>query len=116
MSIGHGAFCKKLSENDECVIYAYSSFNYNDKRYLNDERICDGRIIISKKSFSDDLGILRDSLSELFENGNIVIENCSNTWMKPPMGYDVMAVHLLCKLLRQIQKLQYFPDKCNYEV
>ena len=41
MSVGHGAFCKKLSENDECVIYAYSSFNYNNKKYLNDERICD---------------------------------------------------------------------------
>jgi len=116
MSVGRGAFCKKLSENDECVTYAYSSFNYNDKRYLNDERICDGRIIISKKSFSDSLGILCDSLSELFENGDIAIENCSNTWMKHPMGYDVMAVHLLCKLLRQIRKSQCFPDKCNYEI
>ena len=115
MSVGHGAFCKKLSENDECVTYAYSSFNYNDKRYLNDEHICDGKIIISKKAFSDSLGILRDSFPELYDKGDIVIENCTNTWMKHSMGYDVMAIHLLVKLLRQIQKLQCFPDKCNYE-
>ena len=116
MSVGHGAFCKKLSENDECVTYAYSSFNYNNKKYLNDERICDGRIIITKSIFSDDLSILCDSFHDLYDNGDIIIENCSNTWQKHSKGYDVMAVHLWCKLLRQIQKLQCFPDKCNYEV
>ena len=116
MSVGHGAFCKKLSENDECVTYAYSSFNYNNKKYLNDERICDGKIIISKKVFSDSWGVPNDSFAELYDKGDIVIENCSNTWLKCSIGYDVMAAHLWCRLLRQIQKLQCFPDKCNYEV
>ena len=42
MSIGYGAFCKKQSENDEFVTYVYSSYNWNDERYYNDGRVCDG--------------------------------------------------------------------------
>ena len=121
MSIGHGAFCKKESDSGELVTYAYSSYNWNDERCYNDERICDGKIIISKKAISDILNAISDerlgtAFSELYSNGGIIIENCSNTWQKHIKGYDVMALHLCYKLLNQIQKEQGFPDECHYLV
>lgn len=121
MSIGHGAFCKKESDTYELVTYAYSSHNWNDERYYNNERICDGKIIISKKAIFDMLSVVGDerlgaAFSELYNNGEIIIENCSNTWQKHIKGYDVMALHLCYKLLNQIQKEQCFPDECHYLV
>ena len=121
MSIGYGAFCKKESENDEFVTYAYSSYNWNDERYYNDERVCDGKIIISKKVVSDELSLhshdyLGSDFTKLYDNGDIIVKNSSNTWMKHSKGMDVMAIHLCFKLLNQYQKEYCFPDECHYLV
>ena len=39
MSLGYGGSCKKELEDEYTVIYAYLSYNYNDKEYLNENRI-----------------------------------------------------------------------------
>lgn len=49
MSIGIGGWAYLTSENENTVQYKYGSFNWNDPEYHNDDKICDGKIIIHKK-------------------------------------------------------------------
>ena len=117
MSRGYGGFCNKESEDNEFIIYAYSSFNWNDEKYYNDERICDGRIIISKKTIAvcEDKS-LEISFSELYSNNGVIIENCSNTWIKEKNGMDIISLYLCSRILNFYQEEHYFPEKCHYEI
>ena len=88
MSRGYGGFGIKESENDEFVVYAYSSFNWNDEKHYNDERICDGIITISKKAIAVcEEESLEISFVNLYNQKGIIIENCSNTWIQKKAGW-----------------------------
>lgn len=135
MSLGYGGFCRKEMEDETHVIYAYSSFNWNDEQHKNDERICDGIITITKsalvepdihskikrkpngkkvvvtKCVPNDIDI-----PTLVANNDIIIENCSNTWQKSSDGIDTIAVHLLRKLFSHYQIEGKLPETESYLV
>ena len=50
MSIGIGAFCKRIAEDNNTVIYEYGSYDLNDINYRNERRIADGIITINKSA------------------------------------------------------------------
>ena len=50
MSLGIGSFCKLIAQDDNTVIYEYGSYNLNEPKYENNNRISDGIITISKSS------------------------------------------------------------------
>lgn len=135
MSLGYGGFCRKELEDETHIIYAYSSFNWNDERHKNDDRICDGVITITKSTLVEpDIHskikrkpngkkvvvtkrVPKDfNLSELIVNKDIIIENCSNTWQKTAEGFDIIALHLLFKLFNQYQDEGKLPEKVSYLV
>ena len=51
MSIGIGAFAKKVAEDKKMVMYEYGGYNLNDPRYRNAEHLSDGTITILKECF-----------------------------------------------------------------
>ena len=50
MSIGIGAFCKRIAEDNNTVIYEYGSYDLNHINYRNERRIADGIITINKSA------------------------------------------------------------------
>jgi hypothetical protein len=117
MSRGYGGFGIKESENDEFVVYAYSSFNWNDEKHYNDERICDGRITISKKAIAVcEEESLEISFVNLYNQKGVIIENCSNTWIQEKSGMDFISLYLCSKILASYQEEHCFPEKCHYVI
>lgn len=49
MSLGIGAFCKLIVEDEGTAIYEYGSYNHNEPNYRNEQEIADGIITIKKK-------------------------------------------------------------------
>ena len=47
MSLGYGGTCKKELEDENMVIYSYSSYNLNEEQFRNPGRIYDGTITTS---------------------------------------------------------------------
>lgn len=45
------SFCKLISEDDYTVTYEYGSFNWNDDKHRNEEKIREGIITIAKMCF-----------------------------------------------------------------
>lgn len=39
MSLGIGSFCKLIAQDDNTVIYEYESYNLNEPKYENNNRI-----------------------------------------------------------------------------
>ena len=94
MSMGYGGRCRKISEDDEFVLYEYYSYNLN---LDNDAKIFDGLILIKKRSLIEPERrekfrrmpsgrrhnftkiIPRDvPVGDLLESGDVQIENCSS--------------------------------------
>ena len=48
MSKGIGGCCRKVLEDDNIIIYEYSSYNLNIPQYRNEQKIFDGIITIEK--------------------------------------------------------------------
>ncbi|EKB55088.1 hypothetical protein [Facklamia hominis] len=53
MSIGHGAYMKKILEDESHVIYVYGSYNLNDAKFRNENYILDGSILVKKTCFQE---------------------------------------------------------------
>ena len=51
------------------------------------------------------------SFSKFLEHGDIVIQNCSNTWMKHTNKMDSISIYLCGKLLKHDQTTLCFPEK-----
>ena len=135
MSRGIGAFAHLILQDEENVLYAYGSYNWNDKMYYNDNRICDGIITINRSCFVDPdiheklkkLPSGRKKLvtkripnsvnyEQMIIDGSIQIENSTNCWKTSDYGIDVMALHLLYRLFLQYQEEGLIPECVNYNV
>ena len=132
MSLGIGSFCKLIAEDEETVIYGYGSYNLNEPRYDNKNRISDGIITISKNSLIEpeihDIikrfpngkkkriikRVPKDiPLSDLLENKLITVENCSHCWKTNVRNIDVMALTTIWHILLEYQKIGYLPEELN---
>ena len=51
MSLGYGGTLIKQLEDDTSIIYSYSSYNLNDEKYRNADRVFDGTITVNKSCF-----------------------------------------------------------------
>lgn len=51
MSMGYGGFARLIASDEQSVMYEYGSFDWNDERYRNDDRVADGIILIRKSCF-----------------------------------------------------------------
>lgn len=51
MSLGIGAHANIVLENEHTVIYEYGGYNLNDPKFRNENRVYDGKIVISKEFF-----------------------------------------------------------------
>lgn len=51
MSLGIGAHANIVLENEHTVIYEYGGHNLNDPKFRNENRVYDGKIVISKEFF-----------------------------------------------------------------
>lgn len=130
MSLCYGGFCQKFVEDEEFVIYEYFSYNLRENHFLFDEKIFDGFITIkknfliepelkvnrkkSKKKFSKKIDVIQiiHTVYELIENGEIEIENCSDTWKTDDNGIDVICYQLCIKIFIDYQNAGSLPEKC----
>lgn len=135
MSIGHGGSCRKFVEDDEFIIYEYFSYDWNDPRFRNDEKIFDGYITIRKSSLIEPelrekfrkmpsgrrkkfiKKILVDvPIDELLAAGDIQIENSNFAWKILPDGVDIMAYRLSREIFLHYQREGCLPEKCGCHV
>lgn len=131
MSLGIGAYARKVLEDENTVIYEYGGFNLNDPDYRNEDRILDGMITIQRDCFAEPeiheklkkmpsgkkkLVIKRIPVSvdydQMLEDGRIVVENCSNCWKttETEQKVDVMACHLLFYIFLRYQEEGMIPE------
>lgn len=129
MSLGIGAFCKLIAEDEETVIYEYGSYNLNEPKYENRNRISDGIITILKNSLVEPeiydkikrfpngkkKRIIKRvpkeiHLSQLFENKFIIVENCSHCWKTNENGVDVMADTTVWYIFLEYQEKGCLPE------
>lgn len=99
MSLGYGGSCKRELEDENMIIYSYSSYNLNEEQFRNSDRIYDGTITINKSCLIEaeihekikkmpngrkKLIVKRIPKSidifEMIAQGQIQIENSKNTW------------------------------------
>lgn len=134
MSMGYGAFSRKVLEDDTIVIYEYGSFDLNVPEYRNEDHIYDGLIMIDKDCFIEPeihekikrfpsgrkrlvvKRVIRDvDFGEYIDNGKIKIENCSYTWhlMGENKDIDEMALRLLYYLFQEYQEIGKIPEKLS---
>ena len=131
MSVGYCGCCRKISEDEESVLYEYFSCDLND----GGEKVFDGLILIKKNSLieperrekfrrmpngrrqSFTKTILREvPIDELIASGNVQIENCSRAWIFLPNGVDYVAVTLCRKIFMVYQCEGTLPNKCDWLV
>ena len=134
MSLGYGGTCKKELEDENMVIYSYSSYNLNEEQFRNPGRIYDGTITINKSCLIEPeihekikrmpsgrkkLIVKRIpkgiDISEMIEQGQLQIENSNNTW-KTLQGFDYIAISLCRLIFREYQLNGSLPEKCSYNV
>ena len=134
MSLGIGAFCKLIAQDDYTVIYEYGSYNLNEPKYDNKNRIFDGLITISKdcliepeihdkikrfpngkkkriiKRVPNDI-----PLTILFNNKSIIVENCSHCWKTNEHNIDVMALTTVWYIFLEYQEKGFLPEELNID-
>ena len=129
MSLGIGAFCKLIAEDEETVIYEYGSFNLNEPDYINEQKIADGIITIKKSSLiepeiHDKVKRLPNGkkklivkrvpkeihLSDLLKNNLITVENCSHCWKTTEDNVDVMAITAIRSIFQKYQENGFLPE------
>ena len=110
MSLGIGGWAYLISENESIVQYKYGSFDWNNSDHYNDDKICDGKIIIHK----DMLSKLPDS-SQWIVKRAIEVINCSNCWAKTSDEFEIetIALSLIYKIIKEHGTSKYFPEKCS---
>ena len=135
MSRGFGGWGYITDQDKNTVIYQYGTYNLNNPQYENEMHLSDGMFIIDKNSliepdihtkikhFSNGKRklitkrIIADvPYSELYENGKIQIQDCSNCWKTFSDGKDFIAWHLIWKVFKRYQENGLLPEKISYEV
>ena len=122
MSLGIGAFANLISQDEYEAVYEYGGYNWNDVKYRNEQRICDGTIHIPIGCFKEPeiheklkklpsgrkkLIVKRIPINvnytEMIAEGMIKIDNCSNCWKTHYDGIDVTATQLLFIIFQKYQ-------------
>lgn len=124
MSLGIGSYARKILEDDNTVIYEYGNYNLNILGSRIEEHVYDGTITISKECFvepeihekhkklpSGRRKIITKKIpvpidyEKMIKEGFIAVDNCSYCWefTSNESKTDVMALHLLYKILRDYQ-------------
>lgn len=134
MSLGYGGSCKRELEDENMIIYSYSSYNLNEEQFRNSDRIYDGTITINKSCLIEaeihekikkkpngrkKLIVNRIPKSidifEMIAQGQIQIENSKNTW-KMLQSFDYIAISLCRIIFHEYQLNGILPEKCSYNV
>ena len=132
MSIGIGAFCKLIAQDENIVIYEYGSYDLNEISYRNENRIADGIITINKSALIEPeihkkikrfpngkrkriiKRVPRDiSLSDLFDSKLVTVENCSHCWQTAENGIDVMAHTTVWHIFLEYQEKGQIPNSLS---
>jgi len=110
MSLGIGGWAYLTLENESIIQYKYGSFDWNNPEHYNDDKKCDGQIIIHKGLLSKP----SDS-SRLIKERVIEIVNCCNCWAKTRDEFeiDTIALSLLYKIFKEYRISNQFPEKCT---
>lgn len=136
MSLGIGAYARKILEDDNTVIYEYGNYNFNLPGYRNEEHTYDGTITISKECFvepeiheklkklpSGRRKIITKKIpvpvdyEKLIKEGFIVVDNCSYCWelTANESKTDVMVLHLLYKIFHGYQMEGRIPNNVSFD-
>ena len=130
MSMGYGAGCRKVAEDEKTLIYEYSVYNWNEIRYKDSTNLYDGMILMDKSAFIEPevhtkrkrmLSGKKVMISKpvvnynipcetLLKDKSIIIENCSNAWSFSNDGIDNMAIRLVYNLFIEYQKQGVFVE------
>ena len=137
MSKGIGAVAIKVLEDDKTIIYRYGAYNLDRPEYRNRNHVYDGAILIQRDCFAEPE--IHEKLKKLpsgrkklitkrvpvsveygrmLQDGEIVVENCSNCWQttNDVLCVDVMALHLLFYIFLRYQEEGSIPEKITYDV
>lgn len=132
MSLGYGGSCRKISEDNEFVLYEYSSYNLS---FENHEKNFDGLIMIRKSSLLEPerrekirrmpggrrkkfikIILCEVPFEKLIESGDVRIENCNCAWRFLANGVDFVARTLCLELFKGYQREGILPDKYSFFV
>ena len=135
MSRGFGGWGYIADQDENAAIYHYGAYNLNEPQYRNEAHLADGIFIIDKNSLVEPnihektkrfpngkkkLIVKRIVVdvpySELYENGKIQIQNCSNCWKTISDDKDFIAWHLIWKIFRKYQEDGHLPERISYDV
>lgn len=135
MSIGIGGACRKITENEVAVQYEYYSYDLNEERFVNPEKIADGTIIIwraglvepeihskkrsmpgGRKKLIEKRVAVEVDLDERLASGYVEIKNCSHAWRFNAEGIDVIALHICRSLFEEYQIGGALLDMCGCDM
>ncbi|MBR4027664.1 MAG: hypothetical protein IKJ01_08990 [Lachnospiraceae bacterium] len=133
MSLGIGGIGRKVIEDEIYVVYEYAVYNWNHENWKEMMENFDGVITIEKSCFVKPAihtklkrqpngkkklvtkKIYTDvPFEKLFQQGKIVIENCSHAWRFTQEGYDSIAMKLIYKLFREYRQQETLPQTIEF--
>ncbi len=102
------AYLTEETESEVC--YKYGSFYSDDPGNYNNDKLCDGQIIIHK-----DLLAKFPDRSQLGANKVVKFKNCSNCRAKTTDEFevDLVALALLGEIFKEYDKTKKFPKECS---
>ncbi|MDO5559774.1 MAG: hypothetical protein Q4F95_09275 [Oscillospiraceae bacterium] len=111
MSRGIGGWAYLIFEDEETVKYQYGSFDWNDPNHFNDDKICDGEILIHKILLSNPP--YRNNLSVFLNDRIIEVINCGNCWAKTSdfLEVEFIALSLISGIFDEYDKKYQYPMK-----
>ena len=135
MSRGFGGWGYIADQDENTVIYQYGAYNLNEPQYRNKAHLADGVFVIDKnglvepdiyekiKRFPNGKKkhivkriVVDVPYSELYENGKIQIQNCSNCWKTNYGDKDFIAWYLIWNIFQKYQEDGHLPERINYNV
>lgn len=130
MSMGYGASCRLVDEDENWLIYKYYSFNLNLDTYEKAKDNFDGIIILSKDIFPHPTIVRKKKkmpngrklwietkkypdyhFDDFYDQGKIIIENSSYFWAISDRGIDYKAIHLIYYLREEYEEKGKIPNK-----
>ena len=132
MSIGYCAYCCKVLEDEQIILYEYTCYDAGRIGWEKAKETYDGQIMIEKDAFVEPTihqkvkkmpggrkkfvtKRIRNEVNypNLLVEGKIKIKNCSSTW-RTDSGVDIMAWKLLWKIFDEYQDTGVVPETIAY--
>lgn len=129
MSLGIGAKCRRIVEDEKLAVYEYSVYNWNMDEHKDAAEIFDGVIEIAKSELEEPIlreKIIKSSsgkkrtvirrihkdvdIAGLVKRDYIRIQNCSHCFRKSDENIDVMAIRLCSKIFEIYQDDSCLPE------